>query len=403
MGEKFSVNVEELAGFGAGVEDLAAYLGKVQGLVDSDGGPKDGWEGLMSQLKGPFEAAKTKTSQRYDKRQTAMYMTGNELISLANTYKEQENKAGAKIRAAASPLSGHDSRRDGDATTTAKHYSTGDTPDLTPPKHEVADVVSIVRDKAAWVADADEAIQKVSGWSPINDTFEKLVGNWAELTRIGNVYEKAGKGMEGAGKSLATMTQQSKSHWDGKSAQAFEDYSEDLSKGLEAEAPLTKVIKDCLDVLVEQIKKLIKTIVDMVVEKLKQEVQIDSWKDALKVLAKKIPVAGTAWQIERLAMILKEVFQEAQKLVDQVQKAVDLVKSVIEFFEDPAEYLKNKGKDALNKSVDNAIGKAGVESAAGKQLVKDLPAAVLAAPDFQASPGDGYSGGTGGAPWEDGK
>ncbi|TDZ61592.1 hypothetical protein [Mycobacteroides franklinii] len=37
MGEKFSVNVEELAGFGAGVEDLAAYLGKVRALVDSEG------------------------------------------------------------------------------------------------------------------------------------------------------------------------------------------------------------------------------------------------------------------------------------------------------------------------------------------------------------------------------
>lgn len=264
-------------------------------------------------------------------------------------------------------------------------------------------MVSIVRDKAAWVADADEAIQKVSGWSPINDTFEKLVGNWAELTRIGNVYEKAGKGMEGAGKSLGSMSDQSKSHWDGKSAQAFDEYAKKLSKALEAEAPLTKVIKDCLDVLVEQIKKLVKTIVDMVVEKLKEEVQIDNWKDALKVLAKKIPIAGTAWQIERLAAILIEVFQEAQKLVDQVQKAVDLVKSVIEFFQDPAEYLKSKGQDALNKAVDGALDKAGAKTDATKQLVKDLPAAVLAAPDYQAAPGAGYSGGTGGAPWEDGK
>lgn len=101
MGEKFSVDIEKLAGFGGGVQDLAAYVGKVQGLVDSDAGPKNGWEGLMSQLKGPFEQTKTDTSQRYDKRQIAVYMTGNELISLANVYKEQENKTGAKIRSAA--------------------------------------------------------------------------------------------------------------------------------------------------------------------------------------------------------------------------------------------------------------------------------------------------------------
>lgn len=40
MGEKFSVDIEKLAGFGGGVEDLAGYLGKVQGLVDGEAGPR---------------------------------------------------------------------------------------------------------------------------------------------------------------------------------------------------------------------------------------------------------------------------------------------------------------------------------------------------------------------------
>ena len=91
MGEKFSVDTEKLAGFGGGVQDLAVYIGKVQGLVDSDGGPKNGWEGLMSNLKDPFESTKAETSKRYDKRQTATYMTGNELISLANVYKDRKS------------------------------------------------------------------------------------------------------------------------------------------------------------------------------------------------------------------------------------------------------------------------------------------------------------------------
>ncbi len=402
MGEKFSVDTEKLAGFGGGVQDLAVYIGKVQGLVDSDGGPKNGWEGLMSNLKDPFESTKAETSKRYDKRQTATYMTGNELISLANVYKEQESKRGEKIRAAASGLTAHDSWRQGDATTTAAHLATGDLPDLAAPKEEEADVRGLIKDSIGWVADADEQIEKVSGWSPINDTFKKVVGNWAELTRIGNVYEKAGKGLEGAGKSLETMTAQSGSHWNGKAAQAFDDYSGDLSKALEAEAPLTKVIKDCLDVLVEQIKKLVKSIAELVVKKLEEEVQIDSWKDKLKVLAKKIPIAGTAWQIERLGEILVKVWTEATKLVDQVQKAVDLVKSVIEFFKDPAGYLKEKGNDALNKALDNALDKAGIESAAGKQLAKDLPAAISAVGDYSAAPDGGIPVSAGSAPWEDG-
>lgn len=402
MGETFKVDTEKLAGFGGGVEDLAAYLGKVQGLVDSDGGPKNGWEGLMSKLKGPFESTKTDTSARYDKRQTAMYMTGNELISLANVYKQQEDKRGEKIRAAASSLPGHDSWREGDATSTAAHLGTGDLPDISAPKDEEADARKVIKDAIGWVADADEYIEKASGWSPINSTFNKVVGNWAELKRIGNVYEKAGKGMEGAGKSLETMTNQSGSHWDGKAAQAFDDYSKKLSKGLEAEAPLTKVIKDCLDVLVEQIEKLVKSIAELVVKKLEEEVQIDSWTDKLKVLAKKIPIAGTAWQIERLGEILIQVWNEATKLVDQVEKAIDLVKTVIEFFKDPAGYLKEKGNDALNKSLDNALDKAGIDSKTGKQLAKDLPAAVLSAKDFGATPGDGLPVSGGSTPWDDG-
>lgn len=402
MGEKFSVDVGKLAGFGGGVQDLAAYTGKVQGLVDSDGGPKNGWDGLMSQLKGPFEGTKTETSKRYDKRQIAVYMTGNELISLANVYKEQENNRGTKIRAAASGLPGHDSPQAGDATTTAGHLATGDLPDLAAPKEEEADVRGLIKDSIGWVADADEQIEKVSGWSPINDTFKKVVGNWAELTRIGNVYEKAGKGMEGVGKSLEAMTTQSGSHWDGKAAQAFDTYSKNLSKALEAEAPLTKVIKDCLDVLVEQIKKLVKSIAELVVKKLEEEVRIDTWKDKLKVLAKKIPIAGTAWQIERLGEILVKVWTEASKLVDQVQKAIDLVNSVIEFFKDPAGYLKEKGSDALNKALDGALDKAGIESDAGKQLAKDLPAAVLSADDYQKAPGAGLPVSAGSTPWDDG-
>ncbi|WP_078289681.1 hypothetical protein [Mycobacterium sp. D16R24] len=402
MGEKFSVDTEKLAGFGGGVQDLAAYIGKVQGLVDSDGGPKNGWEGLMSNLKDPFESTKAETSKRYDKRQIATYMTGNELISLANVYKEQESKRGEKIRAAASGLTAHDSWRQGDATTSAAHLGTGDLPDLAAPKEEEADVRGLIKDSIGWVADADEQIEKVSGWSPINDTFKKVVGNWAELTRIGNVYEKAGKGLEGAGKSLETMTTQSGSHWDGKAAQAFDKYSKDLSKALEAEAPLTKVIKDCLDVLVEQIKKLVKSIAELVVKKLEEEVQIDSWKDKLKVLAKKIPIAGTAWQIERLGEILVQVWNEATKLVDQVQKAVDLVKSVIEFFKDPAGYLKEKGSDALSKALDGALDKAGIESDAGKQLAKDLPAAVLSVDDYKRAPDGGLPVSAGSTPWDDG-
>lgn len=402
MGEKFSVDIEKLAGFGGGVEDLAAYVGKVQGLVDSDAGPKNGWEGLMSQLKGPFEQTKTDTSQRYDKRQIAVYMTGNELISLANVYKEQENKTGAKIRSAAAPLPGHDSPQAGDATTTAAHLATGELPDLAAPKEEEADVRGLIKGTIGWIADADEGVEKAVGWSPINDTFEKVIGNWAELTRIGNVYEKAGKGMEGAGKSLATMTKQSASHWDGKAAQAFDDYSADLSKALEAEAPLTKVIKDCLDVLVDQIKKLVKSIAELVVKKFEESYTIKDWKGKLKFLAKKIPFAGTAAEIATLANILRQVWNEATKLVDQVQKAVDLVKSVIEFFKDPAGYLKQKGSDALNKALDGALDKAGIESDSGKQLAKDLPAAVLSVDDYKRAPDGGLPVAAGSTPWDDG-
>lgn len=299
-------------------------------------------------------------------------------------------------------MPGHDSPQAGDATTTAAHLATGDLPDLAAPKEEEADVRELIKGTIGWIADADEGVQKAVGWSPINDTFEKVIGNWAELTRIGNVYEKAGKGMEGAGKSLATMTTQSGSHWDGKAAQAFDDYSADLSKALEAEAPLTKVIKDCLDVLVDQIKKLVKSIAELVVKKFEESYTIKDWKGKLKFLAKKIPFAGTLAEIGTLANILRQVWNEATKLVDQVQKAVDLVKSVIEFFKDPAGYLKQKGSDALNKAVDGALDKAGIESDSGKQLAKDLPVAIVAAGDYAGAPDGGLPVAAGSTPWDDG-
>lgn len=397
MGEQFKVDADEVAGLGGGIEDLAAFIGKVKGLVDSEGGPGEGWNGLMSELKSPFETAKTNVATRYHDRQTTVYMTGNELISLANLYRTTDKKNSAKIRNASQGLA-HDSHQQGDADTSVAHYGTEGLSDLTAPAHEEADVVSLVREKAAWVADADEAIQKVSGWSPINDTFEKVIGNWAELSRIGKVYEKAGAGMESAGKDIATMSKRAESHWDGESAQAYDKYAKKLAKALEAEGPLTKVVKDCLDLLVDEIKKLVKTLVEMLVEKLKEEVKIDNWQDALKVLAKKIPVAGTAWQVERLAKILWDLFQEAQKLVEQVKKAVELVKNVVDFLNNPIDYLKQKGKEKM----ESTLGKQN-DGDPKKQLQKDLPAAVLSVPDFERAPDSGYWGGTGADPWKDGQ
>ncbi|SKU35677.1 Uncharacterised protein [Mycobacteroides abscessus subsp. abscessus] len=171
---------------------------------------------------------------------------------------------------------------------------------------------------------------------------------------------------------------------------------------MEAEAPLTKVIKDCLDVLVDQIKKLVKSIAELVVKKFEESYTIKDWKGKLKFLAKKIPFAGTLAEIGTLANILRQVWNEATKLVDQVQKAVDLVKSVIEFFKDPAGYLKQKGSDALNKAVDGALDKAGIESDSGKQLAKDLPAAIVAAGDYAGAPDGGLPVAAGSTPWDDG-
>lgn len=403
MAEKFSVDTNELAGLGAGTEDLAAYVGKVEAFVNAEAGPKDGWNGLMSQIKAPFEGMRTATANRYNQRQTVMYMTGNELISLANLYRDQEQRRSERIRQVSdTPVTAHDSYQQGDATTAAAHYTSDGQPDLTPPAHEEADVVGIVREAASWVADADDAIKWGTGWSPINDTFNKLVGNWAELTRIGNAYSKAGEGIAGAGEDFQTMANRVKSHWDGDAAKGFDGWAPKLAKAFQAEKPLTKVVKDCLDLLVAEIKKLIKKIVELIKKKLEEHVQIKSWSGALKALARRVPFAGNAYEAGEVIKMLYDVYNEAQKLVEEVQKAVDLVKSVVDFFSNPVDFLKDAGEKKLKDKLDEAEKKAGGGgSDEFRQLKKDLPAAFGGAFDVAQTPGGAYSGGKDGHPWAD--
>ncbi|TDZ76771.1 hypothetical protein DE4585_04615 [Mycobacteroides salmoniphilum] len=397
MAETFKVEPDQLSGFGGATRELGQYVDKITTLIGTEGVPKSGWDGLMAELKGTADGMMVSTRDRYDHRQEAVHMTGDELVTLSREYARTEYHNGARIRETSHPFK-HDSPNSQDPAPFGKPFTYGALPDLTAPETIQADLVPIVRERVEWLADADDYIKALVGWSPINDTFLPLIGNWEELNRLGEVYEKSGNGAEAVGREFSGMTRRIEPTWDGAAAQAFAPYADRLSKSLQAEGPVMRTFRLCMAQLVEQIKKMIGTLTNLVVTKLAEEVQIDNFADLLKFLAKKVPGAGTAAQVARLVQILKQVYDEASKLMEQIKKGVELVNDVIEFAKDPAAFVTKKGHEFLAKATQ---GPEGVK--VNPELIKNVSAAVQQAPRIQQAPTDGYWGGDSGTPWGDGR
>ncbi|BAX95360.1 hypothetical protein MSTE_00007 [Mycobacteroides stephanolepidis] len=394
MSERFSVRPEQLSRAGATVELESRYVDRITYLLGTEAVPKSDFVGLMGELREPIETLMTKTRDRYDQRQTTLHMTGDELRSLAKVYQENEDNNSRRFREGGAP-GGHDQNRPGDPGMPMGPY-VQNLPDLTAPEAKTADVKAIVEDTMSWLADVNGAIKDLIGWDAIEEGMKPLLGNWEELTRIGQVYGKSGTGIEAAGKEFSTTTVALKPTWDGQAASAFDDYAANLAGAMQGEGPLMRVLEKSMAKLAKQIEEMVRTACKTIQEKLKEEVDTSSVWAWLKLLAKKIPIVGWVLQGARIIQILWQVYEKVNEIIDQIEKTIALLKEIIAFAQNPEQYLQGAA-DAkiaeLKKKMDDAQATAelGVD-------IASLPAAV---PAIVKAPKDSYSGGFGADPWKD--
>ncbi|MGF0310948.1 WXG100 family type VII secretion target [Rhodococcus sp. IEGM1428] len=261
-----------------------------------------------------------------------------------------------------------------------------------PPTNPVLDDLRDVLDEAAgWLGEIDRTIFELSGWSPLNEATIPITGNWNEIRRIGQAYEIVGEAMEAAAESLAAGVRRVDGHWNGAAAQAFTEYADRQTNAMRWEGHAGRTIAAICTAIAEQLRGAALAVVRKVVELLESEVAVDNARGALKVMLKKVPVVGAAWQVESIIEICWTAMDLTKELIVKIEKVVDDFGVFLDALGDPEGQVGQKIDDTLRPLNDFLdYGKQAVE--AGKTA--DIRP-VLDTPD------EDFSVGTGDEPWRD--
>lgn len=257
------------------------------------------------------------------------------------------------------------------------------------PNPAVDDLREVLDEAAGWLGEIDRTIFELSGWSPLNEATMPITGNWNEIGRIGQAYQIAGDAMGAAAESFATGVRRVDSHWNGAAAQTFTDYADRQLAAMQWEGPAGRTFSAVCAAICDQLRGAAVAVVRKIVELLESEVAVDNSRGALKVMLKKVPVAGTAWQIESIIEICWTAMDLTMDVIAKAEKVVDDFGAFLDALGDPEGQVGKKIEDTLRPLNDFLD--------VGKQLVEAGKTAdirpVLDTPD------EDFSVGTGDEPW----
>lgn len=399
--EELAARSDEIAGLGVladriGNETLASHH-----YLLTHGGLNDTLPGQILQRLAPFiDNLRDGTRSRHVHLADNCISLGDELNRAAWLYVEQDNKTydilNAHIELLPIPLTDRGSSQRQAVGHIQDYVDPSDYGhpsgiDYPSPDTAADDVREALDEAAGWLGQIDRTIHELSGWSPLTEALAPITGNWNEISRVGRAYEIAGEAMAAAGTSLAAGVHRVDEHWNGMAAQAFADYVTRQIDGMEWEGPFGRTVARVADLITEQLRWAALTTVRTVVEMLEAEIALDSGRDALKFAINKIPIVGTAWQIERAVEIIWMTMELTMDMIAKIERVVDDFGRFIDAINNPGGFAGESIRDKL-RPLNEAMDK-------GKMTVEGMKTAdirpVLNTPDEK------FSAGTGDEPWRD--
>lgn len=107
------------------------------------------------------------------------------------------------------------------------------------------------------------------------------------------------------------------------------------------------MIKAGLETVAEEIKKAATEVVSNLAEMLKKEVELKDIKGVVKVVLKKVPVVGTAWQIYAIEEIIRQTAVRVMELVEQIKELTEALQGFLAAVVDPGGAINEKFEDKL--------------------------------------------------------
>ncbi|MDV6260898.1 WXG100 family type VII secretion target [Rhodococcoides yunnanense] len=263
--------------------------------------------------------------------------------------------------------------------------------DYPPTNPAIDDLRDVLGDASEWLGEIDRTIFELSGWSPLREATIPVTGNWNEIRRIGQAYQIAGDAMEAGAESFAAGVRRVDGYWNGAAAQAFTDYADRQLAAMRWEGPAGRTISAICAVISDQLREAALAVVRKIVELLESEVAVDNARGALKVMIKKVPVVGTAWQVESIIEICWTAMDLTKDLIVKIEKLVDDFGTFLDALGDP--------EGQVGKKIDDTVRPLNDFLDYGKQLVEAGKTADLR--PVLDTPDENFSVGTGDEPWRD--
>ncbi|MBY4211881.1 WXG100 family type VII secretion target [Rhodococcus fascians] len=399
--ELLSAKTPEIAGLGnlldrIGVDTLASH----HYLLDNAGLGENVPGEILKKLRPYIARFQEMTRTRHVHLSANCGEMGAELNKAAWLYADQDRKNYDLLNAHTSvpPLPGsdrgssdHAAAGHADEFDGAADYGRPHGIDYPPTNPAIDDIRDVLADASEWLGEIDRTIFELSGWSPLREATIPVTGNWNEIRRIGQAYQTAGDAMEAAAESLAAGVRRVDGHWNGAAAQAFTDYADRQLAAMRWEGHAGRTIAAICTAIAEQLRGAALAVVRKIVELLESEVALDNARGALKVVLKKVPVVGTACQVESIIEICLTAMDLTKDLIVKIEQVVDDFGGFLDALGDPEGQVGQKIDDTLRPLNDLLdYGKQAVE--AGKTA--DIRP-VLDTPD------EDFSVGTGDEPWRD--
>ena len=351
------VSAAEVSGCAVLADAIGHDVSSASKFLGKHGTPLGDFSGdIMQTLLSPLESFKTMTQSRFDDLSARNNYMGIELNRAAWMYHDTDKKNYDALNENVAFCyldpsvfdSEHGAPAAADDYPSPAPYKAAEDIKLDPPATASEDIRKVIADSAGWLGDVDDAIAAVSGgWSPLDEAIKPIAGNWNELKRLGEAYKTAGEAVENSGKNLQAGTKQLDPHWNGKAANAFVEYSAREVDAMVWEGPVGRVIKAGLEAVAEEIKKAATEVVSNLAEMLKKEVELKDIKGVLKVVLKKVPVVGTAWQIYAIEEIIRQTAVRVMELVEQIKELTEALQGFLAAVVDPGGAINEKFEDKL--------------------------------------------------------
>jgi uncharacterized protein YukE len=336
MAEGFKANPDHIAGYGVMMQDAGMDLSSVAGHANYQARSDEGFTGLMSLIKEPVDAYAYATYNRIYPKHLLLTRSADSLNQAAWMYSGAEESAYTKYTKS---LSGETYTEYKDFPNPVSYPPAEDpVAGLNAPERESADIRGILDEVGGLINGIDDAVAFITGWSPVSALVEPMSGNWTRLERAGEVLKQVGDGAEKVAKNLTTGLSTLDPNWNGGAAQSFTDYVNNLSKAIDMEGPLNRIVAGVYKLVAQQIEKVatwmvnvLKRAVDKIVE-----AAASAW----------IPGFGWVKVIDAVKTAI-DVFNEAMTMIEELQQVVDNVKMVIDLAKDPVGFAQGKIEEKL--------------------------------------------------------